>query len=64
VNPPVIHLVAAYEDVPREECMIPERCITAVCGRCGRDCHFDPRHGNPEVLRIMCKPCLEAVLPF
>ena len=44
--------------------MIPERCITAVCGRCGRDCHFDPRHGNPEVLRIMCKPCLEAVLPF
>jgi hypothetical protein len=57
----VLRLCAGYDELPREECVCPERCVERHCSRCRRPVHYDPRASIPllgdEV--IVCGTCLD-----
>lgn len=62
----VLRFCASYEDLPREDCVIPERCEERACSICGALVHYDPKASIPILGRekIVCSSstCLEAAM--
>lgn len=59
----VLRLCASYERLPREQCVIPERCEERICSLCEGPVHYDPRASIPILgpERIVCSSCFEAL---
>lgn len=62
----VLRLCASYDDLSREDCVVPERCQERTCSVCGALVHYDPKGSIPILGRekIICSnsSCLEAAM--
>lgn len=60
--PEVLRLCASHENLPREQCAVPERCEDRTCSICGQLVHYDPKASIPILgpERIVCTECFEA----
>lgn len=64
-GPGALRLCAPYEQLSREDCAIPERCVERSCSICKRGVHYDPKASIPVLgpETIVCTICMEAAQP-
>jgi hypothetical protein len=61
---PVLRLCVSHVALPRESCVVPERCEERDCARCGQVVHYDPAASIPALgpELILCEHCTEEVM--
>lgn len=59
-----LRICATYDDLPPEDCTIPERCEQVTCVRCRRPMHYDPKARIPLLGEeiIVCEKCSRPLL--
>lgn len=59
----VMRLCASLRSLPRDQCLVPERCIDRECRICGTKVHYDPKAAIPVLGEefIVCGGCFEAL---
>jgi hypothetical protein len=60
----VIRLCASFITLPRDECVVPERCVDRECRVCGTKVHYDPKSRIDALGEefIVCSGCFEALM--